>query len=99
MMKRGALALSHTMGRSSAIGSAPAMAHGRLWHMQAGERARKLLQRWSLLQYVGFVRLNRSGWPVKWLARPGQVLTRWSNFVHADEISRSYTGLFTKYLS
>ena len=95
----GALVLSHTMVRSSAIESAPTMAHGHWWHTGPGEQVPKQPQRWSLLLRPVAGLPIPCGWPVKWPARPGQVLTRWSNLGDPHEISRSYTGPFTKYLS
>ena len=63
------------------------MAQDHWWHMQAGEQVPKQPQRLSLLPHFGPVRLNRFAWPVKWPARPEQVLTRWSNFGDAYGIS------------
>ena len=98
-MKGGALVLSHTMVRSSVIGSAPTMAHGHWWHTGPGEQVPKQPQRLALLLRLVSGPPNRFAWPVKWPARPGQVLTRWSNLGDPYEISRSYTVPFTKYLS
>ena len=98
-MKMGALVLTHTMVRSSAIGSAPTMEHGHRWHTGPGEQVPKQPQRLSLLLRPVSGLPIPCGWPVKYLARPGQVLTRWSNLRDPYEISRSYTGAFTKYLS
>ena len=72
---------------------------GHWWHTGPGEQVPKQPQRLSLLLRLVSGLPNRSARPVKWLARPEQVLNRWSNFGDAYEIPRSYTGPFTKYLS
>ena len=74
-------------------GARPLVAHG------AWRTSPKQPQRLSLLLRLVSGLPNRFAWPVKWPARPGQVLNRWSNFGDAYEIPRSYTGPFTKYLS
>ena len=74
-------------------GARPLVAHG------AWRTSPKQPQRLSLLLRLVSGLPNRFAWPVKWPARPGQVLIRWSNFGDAYKLSRSYTGPITKYLS